>query len=218
MILFMAAAFVAGAQEIVTADDYFESISSTYGEITDYEAEISVVQGEAEMEGTIYYKSPNKLRIDFTAPEDQYLLVNDEALTIFIPEHQVLLKQHLPRRSKASLASMASSQGLIYLRENYKIAYVLGPEPVPLDEGSGVMVVNLKFMWRATAEGFKDLEIAFDEDGLIRRVKGITATNVEVMFDFSNIRINQGLPDEHFLLDDPPSAYEYKNFLFGDEE
>lgn len=204
-------------QEIITAYEYFEQVSAAYGEITDYEAAITVKQPDTVMAGTIFYKNPNLVRIDFTEPEDQYLLVNGDALSIYIPKHSVLLKQYLPRRSSASLEAMASNQGLIYLRNNYKIAYVIGPEPVPLDEGSEEMVVKLKFQWRASAEGFKDIEISFNEEDLIRRVVGITATGLHVQFDFTDIKINQGLLEEYFNIDDPPSAYEYKNFLFGDE-
>jgi hypothetical protein len=46
---------------------------------------------------------------------------------------------------------------------------------------------------------------------------GITATSLHIQFDFIDIKINQGIPEEYFVIDDPPSAYEYKNFLFGDE-
>lgn len=206
------------SQEIITANQYFEKVSEIYGGVIDYEAEITITQEENIMTGSIFYKNPNLLRIDFHEPEDQYLLVNGESLTVYIPQHSVLLKQYLPRRSAASLEAMASSQGLIYLRDNYKIAYVIGPEPIPLEEGSSEKVVKLKFQWRASAEGFKDIEISFSEEGLIRRVLGITATNVHLQLDMTNIKINQGLPEEFFLIDDPPSAYEYKNFLFGDEE
>lgn len=206
------------AQEIVTAYEYFEKVSGIYGQVTDYEATIKIIQSDTVMRGTIFYKNPNLVRIDFTEPKDQYLLVNGEALSIYIPRHSVLLKQYLPRRSSASLEAMVSSQGLIYLRDNYKIAYVIGPEPVPLDEGSKDLVVKLKFQWRASAEGYKDIEISFGEEGLIRRVVGITATGIHVQFDFTDIKTNQGLPEEYFDIDDPPSAYEYNNFLFGDED
>ncbi|MBN2440335.1 MAG: outer membrane lipoprotein carrier protein LolA [Spirochaetales bacterium] len=205
-------------QEIITADKYFDQVSGIYGKIMDYEAKIKITQEDSVMSGSIFYKNPNLVRIDFDEPEEQYLLVNDEALSIYIPKHSVLLKQYLPRRSAASLEAMANSQGLIYLRNNYKIAYVLGPDPVPLEENSQEMVVKLKFQWRATAEGFKDIEISFSEKGLIRRVKGITATGVHVQFDFTDMKTNGGLPVEYFNIDDPPSAYEYKNFLFGDED
>jgi outer membrane lipoprotein-sorting protein len=218
VIIFLLQFITASSQEITTANEYFENVSQIYGGIIDYEAEITIIQEEKIMTGSIFYKNPNLLRIDFQEPEDQYLLVNGESLTVYIPQHSVLLKQYLPRRSAASLEAMVSSQGLIYLRDNYKIAYVIGPEPVPLEEGSSEMVVKLKFQWRASAEGFKDIEISFNEKGIIRRVLGITATNVHLQLDMTNIKINQGLPEEFFLIDDPPSAYEYKNFLFGDEE
>lgn len=215
LICFICFSGTLAAQEIVTASEYFSKVSKKYGKITDYEAEIVITQEEEEMTGVIYYKNPHLIRINFENPKDQVLTVNGESLIIYIPKYQVILEQDLPKRTDASIASMANSQGLNFLRDYYRVSFSVGPEPIPLDEDSDEMVVKLKFIWRDTAEGFKEIIISFTSDGLIRRIKGKKAiTNDYVQFDFKGVKINTGIPDERFDYDPPPYANAFKNFLF----
>ncbi len=202
------------AQDIMTVDEYFDNVSKIYGKVTDYKAQIVITQDKTVMKGVIYYKSPNLLRIDFSDPAGQVIAVDGEKLTVYLPEQSVVLKQELPKRSKASLDMLANAQGLNYLRNNYKAAFVIGPDPVPLDENSGEKVVKVKFLWRASAEGYREIEVSFRPDGLIRRMIGTTATNIVIQFDFTDIKINQGILEERFKYNAPPSAYVHEDFLF----
>ncbi|MBN1412432.1 MAG: outer membrane lipoprotein carrier protein LolA [Spirochaetales bacterium] len=217
-ILFIFFAFNAFSQNIYTADEYLEQMSQKYGTIDDYEADVIITQAKTEMTGKLWYKKPGYLRIDFTEPAQQVLNVNNGNLTVYIPKFSVVLEQELPKRSEASLASMASSQGLTYLVNNYKVAYVVGPDPVPLKEGSDEMVVKLKFYWKSTAEGFKEIIISFNNNGLIRNVLGKTSTDKAFEFDFLKIRINQHIPVERFNYNPPAWANSFKDFLFEGNE
>ena len=100
---------------------------------------------------------------------------------------------------------------------NYSVAYLIGPDPVPLDEGSKEMVVKLKFRANSTAESFRELEIAFSKDGFYRRVKGRTL-NQSWTIDFTNVVINPGIPDPRFDYRYPANANVYQDFLFGSSE
>jgi len=170
------------------------------------------------MKGKLYYKSPNLLRIDFTDPEEQVLVTDGELLTVYIPRYEVILEQKLKRRSQAALASMASEQGLNLLKKNYGVAYLTGPEFVPLEEGSREMVRKLKLTSRSTAEGFRQIVIAVGRTGLIRRITGVTLSYEEFVFDLTDIGLNQGIPDTRFQYDSPAYANVYQNFLFEAEE
>jgi outer membrane lipoprotein-sorting protein len=206
------------AQEIQTAENYFDEVSARYGKIQDYSADISITQGELVMAGKLYYKNPNLLRIDFTEPEEQVLVTDGELLTVYIPKYEVILEQKLKRRSQAALASMASEQGLNLLKKNYGVAYLTGPEFVPLEDGSRETVRKLKLTSRSTAEGFRQIVIAVGRTGLIRRITGVTLNYEEFVFDLTNIGINLGIPDTRFQYDSPPYANVYQNFLFEAEE
>jgi outer membrane lipoprotein-sorting protein len=123
------------------------------------------------------------------------------------------------RRTGAAGASMASAQGLALLRRNYVPSFVTGPDPVPLNADSQEMVVKLRLIRRSSSEGFREIILSVDNNSkLIRRMEGRTITEGRVQFDFSNIRINIGIPEQRFIYDSPASANMYNNFLFRDTD
>ncbi|MFP4432559.1 MAG: LolA family protein [Spirochaetaceae bacterium] len=202
------------AQDILTAPEFFDSVSERYGEIDDYVADIRIEREESEMEGTLYYRSPNLLRIDFTVPEEQVLVADGENLTVYVPRFNVVLEQRLRQRGTEAMASMAGEEGLSLLRSNYSIAYLEDPDPVRLDEESQELVTKLRLTWRSTNEGFRQLTLSISDDLLIRRIEGTTVNYDELRFDFEDIRINQSIPARRFDYDAPASANTYSNFLF----
>ncbi len=206
------------AQDILTAAKFFDSIATKYSTIEDYEARINISTSEVSMVGILFYKSPNLLRINFSEPEDQVISVNNDLLTLHIPDQNVIMEQKLQRHSDATLAVMASKEGLELLRRGYSVAFLKGPEPVVLEEGSEELVRKLNLVWRKTDEGYRQIEMSITEDGMIRRMKGLTVNYETFQFDFTEIRINQSIPLSRFDYEAPPSAYVMNNFLFEPEE
>ena len=208
------------SQEIITAERYLEMVSERYGGVRDYEAHIVIRSGNSEMIGNVSYLSPSFLRIDFTRPADQVIVFNGELLTVYLPEYRAVLNQSItPSRRPASGASLATAQGLALLRRNYIPSFVTGPGPVPLDASSQEQVVKLRLARRTISEGYRELILSVNpENRLIRRIEGRTIADVQVQFDFTNIRTNQGIPELRFIYDSPASAYVYNNFLFRDAD
>jgi outer membrane lipoprotein-sorting protein len=206
--------FVVHAQEIVTAERYLEMVSEKYSNMRDYEAKIGIRSGSTDMYGTISHLVPAFLRIDFTSPAEQVIVFNGEQLTIYLPEYRAILNQSVT----SSGASMATGQGLVMLRRNYVPSFVTGPTPVPL-EGSGEAVVKLRLTRRSASEGFREVILSVSADSkLIRRIEGTALSGGYLRFDFTNIRINQGIPEQRFIYDSPASANMYNNFLFRDTD
>ena len=54
------------SQDIVTAAQFFNTVSEKYGSVNDYSAHVGIAQGKTTMDGTLYYKNPNKLNITFS--------------------------------------------------------------------------------------------------------------------------------------------------------
>jgi outer membrane lipoprotein-sorting protein len=210
------------SQEIITAERYLGMVSERYGNIRDYEANIIIRSGKSEMFGSVSHLVPSFLRIDFSTPAEQVIVFNGEQLTIYIPEYRAVLNQAITanRRPSASQgASLATAQGLSLLRRNYVPAFVTGPDPLPLNEGSRELVVKLRLTRRSISEGFREIILNIDpETYLIRRIEGRTIADTLVSFDFSNIRTNQGIPEQRFIYDSPASANLYNNFLFRDTD
>jgi outer membrane lipoprotein-sorting protein len=209
------------SQEIVTAEQYLKNVSDRYSLIRDYEALLSIRSGGAQMRGTVSHLAPSFLRIDFSEPAEQVIVFNGDLLTVYLPGYRAVLNQAITpaRRPAAGGAGMASAQGLTMLRRNYIPTFVVGPDPVSLEDGSREMVVKLRLTRRSISEGFRELVLSVDnESQLIRRIEGRTIAEAQLRFDFTNIKINQGIPEQRFIYDSPASANLYNNFLFRDVE
>jgi outer membrane lipoprotein-sorting protein len=221
--LLVALVFIVGVKplgaQIVTAENYLEQVSERYATFRDYEARITVKSGaSAEMEGIVSHLSPSFMRIDFAKPANQAIVFDGSTLTVYIPELQAILTQDVSS-SRAGSIAQATPQGLLLMRRNYLAAFVTGPSAVPLESGSREEVIQLKLEKRWGSEGFKTIVLSIDDaTKMIRRVSAKTITNVDLQFDFTGAKVNQGIPPQRFLYDSPASANVYNNFLYRDSE
>jgi len=218
--LLLGASLVAGAQEILTADSYLAGVAERYASIKDYQAKILISSSKATMKGSLIHKSPSLLRIDFSQPMDQVISYNGEELTVYIPEYRAVLSQNVGTTSSgAAGASLASAKGLSILRRNYSVAYDSGPGELPLEEGSTELVIKLSLTRKSVAEGFRSLTLSISPaTKLIRRIEGNTIADENVRFDFTDIILDQGIPEARFVYDSPASANRYNNFLFKETD
>ncbi len=201
-----------------TAEKFFSSVSEQHGDVSDYQAYITITKGNDVQSGDLFYKTPNQMRIDFSEPEDQVLIVNNELLELYIPKFRVSFKQTLKKHNSATLASMVSDQGLKLLKRNYKIGYLVGPDSVPLEDGSSEMVVKLKLTWMSQTEGFRELEMSINpDDKTIRRIIGVTGSFETITFDFEDIDTVTQISDTKFEYDSPSEGNTIENFLFEPE-
>jgi outer membrane lipoprotein-sorting protein len=217
--LFAFCFFILGlpAQEILTADRFLASVAERYATITDYQAKVTIVSAKTSMKGVLIHKSPSLLRIDFSQPEEQVIVFNGDSLTVYLPEYRAVLSQNVESSGKTSGAALASSRGLSILRRNYGVGYEVGPAPVPLSEGSSELVVKLVLTRRSLSEGFREIRLAVSPSTmLIRKIDGRTIADEQVILEFSDIVLDQGIPEARFAYDSPASANLYNNFLFKD--
>lgn len=209
---------LAFSQSILTAAAFFQTVSAEYGKINDYEASLDIKAAKNIMEGKVSFKRPDLLRIDFSKPEEQVICFNGDTLTIYLPEKDAILNQSVESSGSSSGANMATPQGLALMSRYYSVAYEIGQEPVPLEEGSQEMVIKLVLSRRNTSEAFRYINLdILPESKLIRRIEAVTPQGETFQFDFSNYVINQGISDQRFIYDPPSSANNYNNFLFSEQ-
>ncbi len=207
-------ALSAFSQSILTASEFFKSVSDFYGTVQDYEADTDILVGSSgAMRGKISFKRPEMLRIDFSQPDGQTILFNGETLVIYLPGSSAILQQTV----SGSGAAAATPEGLSLMRRYYTVAYESGQTPVPLDEDSSEMVVNLILRRRSASEAFSKMLVSVDPSTLlIRRIVATTPADLEYVFYFSNYSLNTGISDQRFIYDPPSSANNYNNFLFSE--
>lgn len=200
--------------QVVTANEFFKSVSDKYAGLKDYEVDLDISTEGRNMQGHASYKMPQLLRIDFSSPANQVFLFNGEELLIYLPNQAAILEQKI---SADSGANVATAQGLSLLRRYYSVAYETGQAPVPLEEGSSTMVVNLILYRRSAAESFTSIKISILPDSkLIRRIEAKTPSSGVYKFDYYNYKLNSGIPNERFQYDPPSNANNYNNFLLSE--
>lgn len=207
------------SQDIMTAPQYFQQISEKYGTIQDYRGTIIITKEDSVMTGEISFQAPDKLRIDFSKPEDQILVTDGENLSVYIPRLSVIMEQELKPGGDVGMSSAASQAGLEQLKKSYNIAFTNeGRRLVSLDNETPEKVTKLILKWKSSREAFRELVISIDQNSLIRRIEGLTVDENTIVFDFTDLVINQGLPENHFVFDNEASANIINNFLFSPEE
>jgi outer membrane lipoprotein-sorting protein len=217
--VFLAALFLSvasvSAEDIVTAAQYFGEVADHYSQISDYEGTITITTGRETMRGTIYFKTPSLLRVDFTSPPDQVIAFDGQTLTVYIPGYNAILQQASADKPGAGSASLASREGLKMLRRNYTVAFESSPAPQSLEGAAGETAVRLVLGRSSAAEGFRTIKLYVTPDTkLIRRIEGWTIAGDKLTFDFTGIKTNVGIPASRFVYDSPASANVYNNFLF----
>lgn len=210
-----AAAF--SQEAIITANQYFKSVSEKYGNIKDYLANVDIVVDKENMQAELTYLSPDKVRFDFSRPNNQVIVFNGETLTIYLPGSAAVLTQSANSGDGTKAGSLATSEGLALMRRYYSVSYETSQEAVPLEEGSEEMVVRLVLWRRTTAEAFRYIKLSINpETKMIRRVEAVTPNNVSYMMSFSDYEVNQGLSAQRFSYDIPSAANVYDNFMFSE--
>ena len=211
--LLLSLAATAFSQGILTAAAFFQTVSAEYGKINDYEASVEIKAAKNAMEGKVSFKRPEMLRIDFSQPDGQTILFNGETLVIYLPGSSAILQQTV----SGSGAAAATPEGLSLMRRYYTVAYESGQTPVPLDEDSAEMVVNLILRRRSASEAFSRMLVSvYPATLLIRRIVATTPADLDYVFYFSNYSLNTGISEQRFIYDPPSSANNYNNFLFSE--
>jgi len=54
--------------------------------VTDYQADVHITAGHQPMAGTLLFKSPSLLRIDFSQPADQVIVFDGKTLLVYLPQ------------------------------------------------------------------------------------------------------------------------------------
>lgn len=200
------------AEGVVTASAYFKTISDYYATLNDYSVEYSLkLTGLKDSSGTLTYKNPNLVRMDYKKPEDQVVCFNGSNLVVYVPDNSIVLQQ--PAKTVAS----ATAQGLSLMTRYYTVAYEKGQSAIPLDSNSNEMVVKFVLTRKSGAETFEHINLAVNPDTkLIRRIEAVTADGKKYIFDFSDYKLNQGIEDSFFVYSAPASANTLNNFLYAE--
>ena len=214
-------------EELLGAKELLKNISDNFrSTIKDYKAEIKWIQNDITQTGTLYFKNPQKMRINFTEPEGQVICTNGYELWVYIKTHRLLLHQNILEKEKVKNEEgktetiispiLLNSVGLDKFLVDYSIQYHETKEKVFYKDNSKVYKFKL-IRWRSSKNGFNTIFLTVQENGLIRKVEGITAAYRHIFLEIDNIEINKNVSELVFNYTPPAHCNTVENFIISQE-
>ena len=203
------------AQEggVVTAATFFSRVSDKYASIDNYVANVTIKTGKAVQGGILRYRKPNFVRLDFFSPRGQFIIFANDMLNIYLPYMDVVLSQKA--ESSNSGATLGTAAGLSLMKRSYIISFEKDSRPHPLYEGSREMAIILSMERRSGSEPFRRLRVMVNpETDLIRRIEATPVMGDDITFDFSDYRINPGVPGSFFVFEAEHTTTILNDFLY----
>ena len=195
---------------IVSINDIKMSMTDKFNGIDDYTANFNWINGDVSYLGVIKYKKPDKILLEFDEPEEQKIVSNGDVLYIYIPYLKVVAQQSLSESTESMILSTASESGLSKLFDEYSFSFY---DTSTLQPFGGTNAYHLKLNQKRPKVGFKQMDFWVSEDGLILQSNGVSPNEVEVSLTFSNIRLNEELPDYIFDFEVPADAQIIRNII-----
>ncbi len=215
--------FVFGQEPLVGAKDLLTNISNNYSsKVKDFSASFKWIQDDKIQTGTVLFKNPQKMRMDFSDPKGQVIVTNGYEFWVYLENMNLVLQQDLMAKEKKTeddgKVSVVESPILInpvgfdkFIKE-YAIEYHENKSLTDYTDGTKVYQFKL-IKWRSSQNGFNVVYLTVQPDGLTRKVEGITAAYKKVVLEFDNYAINQGISELKFEFDKPTHANTVNNFI-----
>jgi outer membrane lipoprotein-sorting protein len=195
---------------IVSVNDVKDLMAESFAGIDDYVADIEWDNGNANYNGTIYYKRANKILIEFEEPQDQVIVTNGAFLYIYIPYLKVVVQQSLGEETESELLTTTSEAGLTKLFDEYAFSFY---DSSSLQPFRNTMAYHLKLDQKRPRVGFSKMDIWVSRNGFILQSNGTSPNGLNVGLTFSNIRLNTELPDYIFEFEVPADAQIIRNII-----
>ena len=219
---------IVSQEELLSAKELLQKISDNFkANIKDYKAEIKWIQKENIQLGTISFKNPQKMRIDFIEPKGQVICTNGYELWLYIEYLNLVLHENLLEKEKIKNEEgltetiinpvLIDVVGLDKFLSDYSIEYHETKERIYYKDKKQVYQLKL-IRWRSSKNGFNIIYLTVQENGLIRKVEGITAAYRHIILEIDNYEVNNNISDLIFNYKPPPHSSTVENFITTQEE
>ena len=194
------------AQERISADELVQRLQDVYEKTQDLRANfeqktiIQVLERAREARGKIDLKKPGKMRWRYLQGEDKEIIINGEKMWIYDPlENQVTITDL--SRSPEMRPFITPLMGMGNLKEDFEIV----PERPIRRDGKGHLLLELRP--RDEQSPIRQLSLLIDEKTFPAMGTSFLGLQGDpTVIRYSNIQINQGLPDELFTFSIPSGA------------
>lgn len=216
---------------IKESKDIVNLLTGHYSSVKAWQGRFIQRIGSKVYKGDVYYKSPDKFRLDYKTPrsevmlDDNYrtILSDGETLTTYLPTMHVVSKQALGEK----IGFPSSGKGILRLKSEYYFDFYGQREPEKLSmfrssdlpgatEGDSTVDTYLLGDERSAyhmylrpkkrsvdKSGFRGIHLWIDESGMIIRSLGMSTTHEIVEFVFRDIESDVDIADKTFEFDTP---------------
>jgi len=178
------------------------------------------IQGDDVQEGTLLFKNPQKLRINFSTTK-QVICTNGYMLWVYIDYLNLLLRQEIRTKIKSKDAegntavkipnALVNLVGYDRYISDYSIDYDIKNK---IEYKDGSFVYRFKLLrWRSSKSGFNVVYLTVNENGIIRKVEGITPSFKKIIIELDNVKLNEDIGDVTFEYDPPAHVNIKDNFI-----
>ena len=195
--------------------------------VKDYQADLIWTMDKNVSKGTLFFKNPQKLRINFSEPGGQVICTNGYVLWVYIDQMNLALKQEIMQKEKVkddegktqTLVNpiLLAPVGFDRFLNDYSIEYQDTTSKTDYKDGTKVYTLKL-LRWKSVKSGFNTIILTIQDNGLIRKVEAITASYRKTVLELDNIQVNKNIGDSVFNYEPPASANLVENFISNQGE
>ncbi len=211
LIVFWGMILVAQGMEVLasTVDDVVQRVDESYAKIQDLQGTFTqetIIEGFAtgfESTGQFFLKKPGLLRWDYLQPSEEMIYVDGDAVMMYVPEHQQVVKGTLTQIA-ASKGPLSLLLGVGKLAEQFIVSEAADTSQEQTDVPRIILVPKPD---GDTAPTIKEIELhVFPDSYLIQDMTIVDANGNISRVRFDHLQVNQGLSDDLLKFTLPPDV------------
>ena len=211
LITFWIIALLAPGTTVLAAklDDVVSRVDARYAKTQDLQGEFTqetIIEGFEsgfQSTGTFYLKKPGLLRWDYLEPSKEHIYVDGDAVMMYVPEHQQVVKGRLTQIA-ASKGPLALLLGVGKLSQQFT---VLEPSETLKDSQRLSDLTLIPKPDEDTAPTIKKIELQLFPDSYLIQTITIFETSGNISrVNFDQLQVNQGLSADLLKFTVPPDV------------
>jgi outer membrane lipoprotein-sorting protein len=190
--------------DFVVAKDVVKNILKEFKSYNTYQADFKIISKKGKKtkvrQGTIYFRKPDKVRMDFSRPRRQSVVSDGETVWIYVPRLKLLGKQELKSEGDEGFFSKKIPIGLERLFSLYHYSFTKKKQPSQASvAGQKGKYYTLSLKQTVMTSGFREMTLWVNQNYRIQQVKARTALGKDVTMSFAKIKTGIDLKESLFV-------------------
>jgi outer membrane lipoprotein-sorting protein len=203
--------------DVMTVKKLVRNMQDTFARVKTYKCgfKITVEKNKSKetQNGTVKYKSPDRIIFLFDEPKDQIIYCDSSVLKVYLPDLRVVGEQKLESPNQ-DLMFINSRNSFYQLTKQYNFYF---PENY-FKTMDGEKIYILHLTQKNVYSGFKNIDLWVSTHWYILRAIGTTREGRKITISFHDIQINENMTDNEFDFDLPVDIQTIYNPFYSKQE